>query len=483
MSGDSLLRRLPSPLIILVVTSAAMLAIVTWVHGLADTDYWWHFTTGQVIAQTGRVPSVDPYSFTYGGQPWTAHEWLGELLLYELVSWLGTTLTLLAFGVISALGLATVAVALRRLGVPTLAIAVGVGIGTWILFGFSTPRPQVISFAFMGILVGTLLVVDVAHRRWLILLPPFFALWANLHGLWVVGLGVLFIHLVFTLAGRTPLARARRWALAVAVACVAATMATPAGIGGVLYPLRYIQPNDWGLAHISEWMSPNFHETTFLPLLLLVLLVVGVGARGVPGWLTALALLGVVMALFAQRNAPLAGILAMPAVAMGLASVGVHSLTGADRRQDAMGRRLMELALAAVVVIGAGVIAPRVPAAAAVAETSFPVAAVDQLVAVQPQARLFTEYEWGGYAIYRLYHLGGRVFVDGRNDMYPRRILDDYVTIRGADPGWQDLLRSYGVTAVILRPQTPLVAGPLKDAGWCVAYRDQTAVLMLPTCP
>ena len=37
-------------------------------------------------------------------------------------------------------------------------------------------------------------------------------------------------------------------------------MVTPAGPIGILYPFRYVELSDWGLANIQEWQSPSFHE-------------------------------------------------------------------------------------------------------------------------------------------------------------------------------------------------------------------------------
>ena len=68
----------------------------------------------------------------------------------------------------------------------------------------------------------------------MLLLIPLFVLWANLHGLYVIGLGVVGVYLLFTLAGRTPMSPARGWVLASLVGAIGASMLTPAGPIGIL---------------------------------------------------------------------------------------------------------------------------------------------------------------------------------------------------------------------------------------------------------
>ena len=106
-----------------------------------------------------------------------------------------------------------------------------------------------------------------------------------------------------------------------------------------------------------------------------------------------------------------------------------------------------------------------------------------RLLDVQPDANVFAEYGWGGYVIWHMHEAGGRVFVDGRNDMYDQQVLDDYTAIRAADPGWPELAERYGVEAILLPPETTLTRGPAEAEGWCEAYRDDMQVLYLRNCP
>ena len=484
------LRWLPSPIVILAVALGGVMFALTVAKGVQDPDYFWHLTTGKLIAETGQVPSTDPFSFTWFGQPWTPHEWLSELLIFRLVDGLGRIGALLVFGLFPPAIFSILAAAFTRQGARVLAIGLPFALGAFALIPYVTLRPQAISWLLLAGLVWFLLEARAEHRRRFLLLIPLFVLWANLHGLYVVGLGVAGIYLLFTLAGRTAMSPARGWALGGVAGAIGASMLTPAGPIGILYPLRYVDGGDWGLANIQEWQSPNFHEPAHLAFLALIVVVGLNGGRRTPSWLVALSWIGIGLGLLALRNVPLAVVLCMPTLVLGLEARLQERAMGHPRRRNAQsrafGRRILELITALVIAIGSiAVLVPRDMNATIAVDLAerFPIAGVDRLLELQPDANVFAEYGWGGYVIARMHDAGGHVFVDGRNDMYSQQVLEDYTAIRAADPGWEALAKGYGVDAILLPPDTTLTRGPAVTAGWCEAYRDKTQVLYLRTCP
>ena len=48
---------------------------------LNDGDTFSHIATGQWILEHRAVPHSDPFTFSFAGAPWTAHEWLSEVFL------------------------------------------------------------------------------------------------------------------------------------------------------------------------------------------------------------------------------------------------------------------------------------------------------------------------------------------------------------------------------------------------------------------
>lgn len=476
--------RTPSPALTLTIALAGALGGLAVLRGVFDTDYFWHFATGRLIVETGAIPRTDPFSFTWFGQPWVSDQWLSELFIYRLVELVGIKIGLFIFGVIAAVAFGILMVGMVRAGAGHLA-AGGAGVlAAAVALPQITMRPQVLSLPLLAAVIVLLLHAH-PERRWaLLVLPPLFLLWANLHGMYVVGLGVGFVYLIATLLGRTPMAPVWRWVLAAGLLSLLAAMVTPLGPYGIVYSLSFGDPNDWGAQNISEWQSPNFHDPQVLPLLLLVIAFVALAGRAGPGWLRTIGVAGIVMSLLAVRSIGVGALMATPALAFGI-DARLRGRASAPGRPDlrAPARRWIELGAAVLVAVAVTVGSfGRVSGQADVSNTRFPVRGAAYLEQHLPSARVLTRYGWGGYLLEQLAPLGGRVFADGRMHKYAPRVIADYSTIVAVEDGWEALLQQYGVEALLLSPEMALARGPAQEAGWCEAYRDSLQVLLLRTC-
>lgn len=470
----------PSPLLALGVFLAGVLGTLSVMRGIFDPDYFWHFATGRLIAQTGAILRTDPFSFSWFGESWIPDQWLSDVLIYRLVKLAGANTGLLVFGFVAAVGISVLGVGLRSRGASHRSIALVSLLVAAVVLPQVTMRPQVLSLAMLTAVLTVLITAHPDRRLLLLILPPLFLLWANLHGFYVIGLGAGFVYLVATLLGRTAMSSARGWVIAAGVGSLLASMITPTGPSGILYSLSFTDPNDWGARNIAEWQSPNFHDVQFLPFLILIVVLLAFGNRG-PGWLRFMAYVGLAMGLLAVRSIGVAGFMIMPTLVAGLDARLASPLVRGGRDVD--GRRWIELAAAGLVAVVAMSVA--LVGAAGRSELSndrFPVAGVAYLAEHDPDARVLTRYGWGGYVLNELYPSGGRVFADGRMHKYGGSVLDDYSTLVAADAGWEKLVDRYGVEALLLRVDTPLVRGPAQADGWCEAYRDDLQVLLLRSC-
>jgi hypothetical protein len=483
---DAMPRWLPHPILLIVIVLGVLLYAAFLSKGPWDSDYYWHVKTGELIAN-GQFPRADPYSFTWFGMPWTLHEWLSELLIYGLVSSIGYMGAVYVFAFIPGITIAILAFAFHRLQLRTLATVGACSLAALLVIPYATLRPQAISWIFFAVLIGGLVHLRPDRSRWIIGLAPLFVLWANLHGLWVIGLLVLGVYAILSLVGLTPMSGAKWWAVAMVPIAMAGTIATPEGPGLLVYPLRYVDSGDWGMANITEWQSPNFHDPAHYPLLLYMAGVAIFGRWRVPWWMSILAFLGIAMTLVALRNGAVAAILGAPALAVGM-DAALRDWRANPRRPSprvARQRRVLETVLATIIAVaGIVIFVPRDPAAAVreSVERELPVQGVALLKDQVPDGRILAWYGWGGYVIGNMYESGAKVMVDGRNDMYDQSILDEYNHVKNADEGWARTPERYGVDAMVFPPQEPITKGPAEEAGWCEAYRDDNEVVYLRDC-
>jgi len=226
----------------LVVTAVAAALALTW----ADPDLWGHVTFGRDIAAHG-LTTADPYSFT-SDIPWVNHEWLAELLMYAAYALAGGAGLIVFKGAI-AIGAVSLAHApVRRPGADPLlsdALLVVLAAGVWVRVYVA--RPQIFSLLLFAALLWALLRIEAGARRWLVVVPVIFAAWVNLHGGWVVGLGILGVWTIVTCT-TTPSIRSH--AIAALVLAAAATLCNPYGIGMWRFLAETVRPNR---PYIDDW--------------------------------------------------------------------------------------------------------------------------------------------------------------------------------------------------------------------------------------
>src|SRR5436305_14662857 len=91
--------------------------------------------------------------------------------------------------------------------------------------------------------------------------------------------------------------------------------------------------------------------------------------------------------------------------------------------------------------------------------------------------RVFASYSWGGYVLWNDFPRY-RDYMDSRADtLYNTAILNGYLNIYGARPGWKSVVRKYGIQDVLVESNAPISQVLARDAQWRLVYRDKVAVL------
>jgi len=454
-----------------------------------DPDLWWHLRTGQWIVETGHVPHSDPFSFTRAGHAWVSHEWLSEAVFYELWKHGGAAALIVFSAIITTAGF--MLLYLRCPGKRHWAAA-ATACGALAAAPSWGVRPQMFTFTLASLLLW-LLEAGQDRPRLLFWIPPLFLLWLNLHAGFALGPALLFAYgvglIMETAVGNTPWRQARPIVLRVLLlllVCLALVPLNPSGAELYRYPFDTLRSPGMR-SFIGEWRSPDFHEWLYRPFLLVWMLVLTAlaSSRSRPkGRVIVPLLLTSFAALDAARHIPIFVLVAIPVIAAALPVVSA-SLTVARRRPDSSRfRPLFNRAVLILIAVFALVkwvsLARNQDAREA---EQFPQKAVAFLRTSDQPRRIFVYYDWGGYAIWKLYP-ESRVFVDGRADLYGDDLLRQSIkTVVDLRTGWRDVLDSWKVEAVLLPPTCALAQALFLDSNWRAAFSDSKAIILLRTHP
>ena len=157
-----------------------------------DPGTFWHTLTGDRILQVG-FPRTDWLSFTFAGQPWIAHQWLGEIAMAALHRLGGFDALLVATTAALAWLCAFLFHRLLTAGTSPLGALVVVALFFVASSHHFHVRPQVISILLFAGLYARLIDYEAGRipLRGMLILVPLFVLWANTHGAVVGGLASL----------------------------------------------------------------------------------------------------------------------------------------------------------------------------------------------------------------------------------------------------------------------------------------------------
>ena len=270
------------------------------------------------------------------------------------------------------------------------------------------------------------------------------------------------------------------------VACTVAAVITPNSIHLYGY---VIQPQFSGIqqSFIAEWQSPNFHvleERGFEVMLLL--LPVAFVLRRPSLWDVCLTLVVSYLALSAVRHAALFIAAEMPLLIWSF-SAGWERLALAGRVRNWIAPRARDMlagsaAVLVIAVLGTGYfVRSTLSNQARATATNFPAGAADWLAAHPTVGtRMFNQYGWGGYLIYRFYpEPNRRVFSFGEATLLGTRIMQQVSDVETGNADWQQIFAEWGIDYVIDVPGAPAVLALEVDPQWTKEYDDGFAVIMV----
>lgn len=445
--------------VLIFCTLTGLLASFSW-HLFGDGDTGWHIGAGRYMLQTLSIPHADPFSYTYRGEPWIAHEWLAEVVMAALFNVGSWRLLALLFGLAATATMLLIGRELAR-WIPGRWVLVVLLCLAIILTPYARARPHVLAWP---LLAGWLLIL--LHSRERKQAPPLAAAaimlaWANLHASYMIGLGIAGLFAAeAAIDQRREWPVLRGWAAFMALSLIAACV-TPQGPGGFLYPFEVSGMQS--LTVIGEW------QPTRLPDDALFLL------SSVAVWL---------LLLWRWRQAPPLRALLLAALTWLALTHGRHQmifaivapliaapLVGAlIRKQASMAFNPVWLGGSAVALIALRLLLP-VPGQAL---RNFPMAAIDRVPPAIRAEPVFNDYSYGGPLILA----GIPPYIDGRADMYGDAFTLDYVSITNGDMKlFRRAQRRWRFGWAIMPANAILAKRLATEPGWAPLYRDDRTVV------
>lgn len=474
-----------------------ILAFALSLYKISSWDIWWHLKSGEYICEKGHIPHQDIFSFTAEGRKWIDYEWLFQVVAWRIYSAFGLPGLIISKSLLVGITFVLLMLFSLRKGGHRIAALLAVGFALFILRSRLVVRPHIFTIFFLPLY---LLILEAGAKRrfWLVFLPPLMVIWVNLHGGFVAGFIVLFCHLA-ALAAHLSFLRFKEgvWSrerlkdlyvlAAVTVATLAASLLNPYTYEILLFPFRLIGQKVF-MENIFEWMPLWRFKGFYLFYLFWIFLFLTLGAvffswRHLKPADLFLLLVFMILPFLAWRHIELFVIIAAPILARHLTldlkrALSDNTFLFAIRMQPL---NVTANLVAILILILAGIwviVSRRNTFGVGVRPRLYPEKAASFLEEAGISGRMFNEYEWGGYLIWRFFPKK-KVFMDGRTVVYGEDIYKDWLKVSEGRENWQEVLDRFRVNFLIINYHKDRPESFWGEKHWVPIYWDDYALVAI----
>ncbi len=454
---DRLLRLLPYVMLAFSATWTTLRAAAP----LHDPDSWFHLALGEYFLDHRTLSAPESWS-TFATSEWVPTQPLPEVVVALLHRWLGLPVLVWLFAA-SVVALVGVVFWLARQYAGPLPAVVATMFFVAAGQNAFTPRPQMVSYLLLAVVVGAWLRTeqDLKPRWWLV---PLAWVWSLSHGFWFIGVAYGYVFLLAQLVTRRADRRQLARLAAVPVLSTLVVLLNPVGLGVFAAPFVV---NERG-QYIAEWQRADLFSGPGLVALLMVAVTALVWVLR-PSSASVFRALLLVSALFwawyAVRTVTLASIVVVPLLAAALDSL--VPARPVDARKERRGVLVAAAALLAVVAVIVPFRADR--------PGGVPVAMDPALDALPAGTTVLNDYVLGGWLSWQ--HPGLNRYIDGMADAYPAQHLADDSDLVQLKPGWEGILADADAQVALLVDGSRL-AEALQEQGWTLQQADRGWVLL-----
>ncbi len=478
-------------------------AVAFAVHPIWVDDLWMSLAHGRWIAEHGRIPVMDPFSWTTVNQRWVDFEWMFQLLVYSVYRVVGLNGLIIFFGLIAAATTVLLGAVCRRIlppGLvwPTTLAAIVVMSGRWLSY-----RADFVSLALTAMVW---LILEQArggkpNRLWL--LPVLMWIWAQTHGAFMVELFLIGAYVAGSVlqprfGKRTALSvlarNAEEWKRVgwVVTFVVGSIFLNPFGWNLPLHILEVMRPNISG-AFILEWQpitalswSADWTLSRFFYVAGFAGGVVGfVLRRRTLDWTLFLVWLGFVM--LSWRSLRFDAYFALVGIPIAVAQIAAwwrdRNGCSFDKPVIAFSAVTVSIALMVSLVLGGRwwIHHSHLPVGLGIDPLINPAAAVGHLQKQPRTQRLFNDGNLGNYLMWTMPER--TIFFDPRNFLYGDWRMLEYITALEDRDAWERAQQRRNFDAVILQNWNPkngsLIRALARDSRWTLLYFDLAACVFV----
>lgn len=484
---------------------------------LWDYDFWWHIATGRYIVETGSLPEKDPFSYTSlleeNRNPFPEWEnfilkqyWLSQIIFYLIYDNIGTAGIIILRSLLLTMTLIMVLWRLQRWSVsfPVSFIFI-------FILSLATPittgeRPVLFTIFFTTVFIFLLEDFKDSKTKLIFLLTPLMLLWANMHGGFVIGAGIIVIYMlgegINIFLGKSTCTKKEIFLFySAGVLAIVASFINPAGWDAFFISINI--PFKYQVIHygIQEYGSPYdsyknkiyplLYEYIFLVLLFPIILVL----RKRKMELNHIMLLSVFIILSISASRFI--IYYMIAGTMILGRETDILISGLLRKKfSALNCKRIMVGLTIVSLFSAGFYFVNIyeyPSFKIASGSSIPEKAVNFIDKNKLSGNMFNDYSYGGYIAWRLYPYH-KTFIDTRALNISVRLEYEWIftavekpdtTFTHKRPLWEILLNHYNINYIVLSVTDrfsqvpPLIFKLIESDNWVPVYCDHISVIFV----
>ena len=445
------------------------LLITLLVFPLQDGDTFFYLAIGRYFFEHGSFPEADIYS--YVSKNWhILHEWLSYLIFYA-VYLVGNYVGLILFKTAIWAGIFFTFLKYVTKFKLNLIFSYLILLLTVIACSHRfTERASLFSEVFFVLIFYWFVNANNFLSKKLYFLPLIFLAWVNMHPGYILGLFIITLFLIFDLFEcfwqRKSARRRPKIFIFSYILCFIALLINPYFINGVLYPIKTVLKPSWDLykSFNYEWM-PTFNSPfveTFEVRVLCVLILVSFFLlfRNFKIYKNKFVLylalhVGLIILISQASRFMTTGSLGLCILSLKyLKDKNIENLQLFTLKTNFESVFLVLFGIcqisAIVYILNFGYISTAGPRKFEFGIDSeiFPVEAVNFIQNHQIQGKIFNEYEWGGYLIWKL-NRADSIFIHGHIDD-PNLLAHDYQAINSPANKFDQTIQKYGIKYFLL---------------------------------